>query len=231
TRKTSWTRPSTCGWSRVSAVRPRSCDPGGCASSSVARAWKPIRTSTPRRAEPTTEGWMNGDEPARVLALLRQHGFNTTSFQVLEEGIAYWFDPAGDACVAYVDTGRAWVAAGAPIAPEARLEAVCQAFIQAARAVGKRVCFFALQDRLAERSVLSSMPVGVQPSWLPREWPRTLERSRSLREQLRRARAKGVSVRAVPASEIAAPSSVVRAAMEAVIASWLASRKMAPMGF
>lgn len=174
---------------------------------------------------------MNGDEPARVLALLRQHGFNTTSFQVLEEGIAYWFDPAGDACVAYVDTGRAWVAAGAPIAPEARLEAVCQAFIQAARAVGKRVCFFALQDRLAERSVLSSMPVGVQPSWLPREWPRTLERSRSLREQLRRARAKGVSVRAVPASEIAAPSSVVRAAMEAVIASWLASRKLAPMGF
>lgn len=174
---------------------------------------------------------MNDDEPARVLALLRKHGFNTTSFQVLEEGIRYWFDPVGDACVAYVDTGRAWVTAGAPIAPEARLEQVCQQFIEAARAARRRVCFFALQDRLAKRPVLASMPVGVQPSWSPAKWPQTVEGSRSLREQLRRARAKGVTVRAVPASEIVDPASGVRAAMEGVIASWLSSRKMAPMGF
>lgn len=174
---------------------------------------------------------MNGDEPARVLALLRRHGFNTTSFQVLEEGIRYWFDPTGDACVAYVDTGNAWVTAGAPIAPEARLEPVCEAFIAVARAARRRVCFFALQDRLAERSVLASMPVGVQPSWSPAKWPRALEGSRSLREQLRRARAKGVNVRSVPASEIVDPTSGVRAAMEGVIQSWLSSRKMAPLGF
>src|SRR5690606_21071121 len=58
----------------------------------------------------------SADPRWRVLELLRRHGWNTTSFQVLERGFAYWFHPDLDACVAYVDTGRAWVAAGAPIA-------------------------------------------------------------------------------------------------------------------
>ncbi len=54
----------------------------------------------------------------RVLALLRRHGFNTTSFQALEDGLEYWwFDED-----AYADDGGAWVAAGAPIAAEDRVE-------------------------------------------------------------------------------------------------------------
>ena len=36
----------------------------------------------------------------RVLSLLRRHGWNATSFQVLEEGFRYAFDEAADACVA-----------------------------------------------------------------------------------------------------------------------------------
>ena len=61
----------------------------------------------------TGEGPGSAPAHTRVLDLLRQHGWNATSFQVLEPGFEYWFD--ADACVAYVDTGRAWVAAGAPI--------------------------------------------------------------------------------------------------------------------
>jgi len=50
------------------------------------------------------------DRVDRVLALLKRYGWNATSFQILEPGFRYWF--LGDeACVGYVDTGRAWVAA------------------------------------------------------------------------------------------------------------------------
>ncbi|HVV49316.1 MAG TPA: hypothetical protein VHO06_06645, partial [Polyangia bacterium] len=67
----------------------------------------------------------------RALALLRRHGWNATSFQILEPGFSYWFD-ADEACVAYLDTGRAWVAAGAPIAEPRRAPAVALAFAAAA---------------------------------------------------------------------------------------------------
>ena len=39
-------------------------------------------------------------ERERVLDLVRQHGFNATSFQTLEEGYRYFF--FGEGCVAYV---------------------------------------------------------------------------------------------------------------------------------
>ena len=74
------------------------------------------------------------DERQRVLALLKRHGWNATSFQILEPGFRYWFgggersEATGggapreiDCCVGYVDTGRAWVAAGSPVAAPERL--------------------------------------------------------------------------------------------------------------
>ena len=51
-------------------------------------------------------------EATRVLTLLERYGWNATSFQILEPGFRYWFD-GDDACVGYVDTGRAWVASKA----------------------------------------------------------------------------------------------------------------------
>ena len=84
-------------------------------------------------------------ERARVLALLREHGWNSTSFQVLEPGFRYWFDQ--DACVAYVDTGSAWVVAGAPIAPLERFADIADAFLAAARSAGRRASFFGTEPR------------------------------------------------------------------------------------
>ena len=50
---------------------------------------------------------------ARALALLRRHGWNATSFQILEPGFNYWFD-GDDACVAYIDTGRFVICSASP---------------------------------------------------------------------------------------------------------------------
>ncbi|MFP2934887.1 phosphatidylglycerol lysyltransferase domain-containing protein, partial [Pyxidicoccus sp. 3LG] len=120
------------------------------------------------------------DERSRVLELLRRYGWNATSFQVLQPGFHYWFDPAGDACAAYVDTGGAWVSAGAPIASPERLSRVTAAFEEAARAAGRRVCFFATEPRFTELVPMESLSVGEQPVWDPTRWHEVVRGSRSL---------------------------------------------------
>lgn len=178
-------------------------------------------------------------QQTRVLALLKQYGWNATSFQILEPGYSYFFpDPktgdAGDvrdACVAYVDTGSSWVAAGAPIAPESELAAVAEAFIAAAHRAGRRVCFFATEPRFTKAVPLTSLCIGEQPVWDPKRWSETLRESRSLREQLRRARRKGVTVRVLPKEELQDPDAPARRALERLIGRWLGTRQMAPMGF
>ncbi|MFL5346520.1 MAG: phosphatidylglycerol lysyltransferase domain-containing protein [Hyalangium sp.] len=170
-------------------------------------------------------------EHEQVLRLLKQYGWNATSFQVLESGFRYWFDPKGDACVAYVDTGGAWVAAGGPITSRERVAEVVASFEAAARAQGRRVCFFATEKRFSELVPVEAMLIGEQPTWDPNRWEETLRSSRSLREQLRRARARGVTVRRVGPEELRDVSHPTRRAVDKLLARWLASRRMAPMGF
>ena len=167
-------------------------------------------------------------ERARVLALLREHGWNSTSFQVLEPGFRYWFDQ--DACVAYVDTGGAWVVAGAPIAPRERFADIADAFLAAARSAGRRASFFGTEPRFHDAIDWPALRIGDQPVWDPADWAGTLALSRSLREQVRRARAKGVAVRRLDPSELE-PSHATRARLDELIERWLAARPMATMGF
>lgn len=94
-----------------------------------------------------------GASRERVLALLERHGWNATSFQVLGAGFRYWF-AGDDACVGYVDTGRAWVAAGPPIAAPERLAETAAAFARAAAAAGRRVCIIALASGALPRCVV-----------------------------------------------------------------------------
>lgn len=171
----------------------------------------------------------DGADRERVLALLKRHGWNSTSFQILEPGFRYWFD-GDDACVGYVDTGRAWVAAGSPVAPPERFAAVSARFEAAAASAGRRVCCFATESRFHGAVQWSALRVGDQPIWAPGDWTAVLRESRSLREQLRRAHAKGVTVRALRPAELA-PGQAVRVELDHLIARWLASRAIAPMGF
>jgi phosphatidylglycerol lysyltransferase len=167
----------------------------------------------------------------RVLELLRGHAWNATSFQVLEEGFRYAFDERVDACVAYVETAGAWVVAGAPIASADDFGAVVGRFIERARAARKRLSFFAVEDRFLHATGLASIRIGEQPTWDPLSWNRTVEGAKSLREQLRRARAKGVAVRRVGHTVMGDATSAERRAVEELIGRWLGSRGMAPMGF
>ncbi len=165
-------------------------------------------------------------ERARVLELLRAHGWNATSFQILEPGFQYYFD-GDDAVVGYVDTGSAWVAAGAPIAPAERVGEVSEAFVAAARGAGRRASCFGTEARFGEITKWPAMRIGDQPVWNPASWAAVVKSRKSLREQLRRARAKGVTVRGVDAAAL----EVLRPQIDDLIARWQASRPIAPMGF
>lgn len=160
---------------------------------------------------------------------MRRHGWNATSFQSLEAGFHYWFD-GEDACVAYVPTRGAWVVAGAPIAAPERLGQVVKAFVAAAGAAGRRCAFFAAEARLVESAGLASMQVGEQPIWEPARWAETIGAVPSLREQLRRARAKGVTIRRLLPHELA-QGAPLRFSIEALIERWAHHKQMAPMGF
>jgi phosphatidylglycerol lysyltransferase len=171
----------------------------------------------------------DGDERERVLALLKRHGWNSTSFQILEPGFRYWFD-GDDACVGYVDTGRAWVAAGSPVAPPEQFAQVSARFAAAAGAARRRVCCFATETRFHDAAGWSSLRVGDQPIWAPEDWTTVVRENRSLREQVRRAQAKGVTVRTLVPADLE-PGRPTRTALDGLIARWLASRPIAPMGF
>lgn len=181
--------------------------------------------------EPLTHTHASSGPRERVLQFLKRYGWNATSFQCLEAGMSYWFDDQLDACVAYRDTGSAWVVAGAPITAPERLREAAERFIEEARTQRRRVCFFAAEHRFTSAVSLPAIRIGEQPVWDPSGWADTVSGAKSLREQLRRARAKGVSVRLLGPEELGDPNSPVRQAVEALIDQWLCSRPMAPMGF
>jgi phosphatidylglycerol lysyltransferase len=165
---------------------------------------------------------------ARVVALLRRHGWNATSFQVIEPEFRYWFDDGGHAAVAYVEAGGAWVVAGPPIASLADLRAIADRFVVHARSRGRRVAFFAVERRFLARTGMRSLAIGEQPSWDPQQWSARQAGHRSMREQLRRARAKGVVVSRVASEEAAG---ALRPELDRLLGRWLGSRKMPPMSF
>ena len=177
-----------------------------------------------------------GNEPAAsdVLSLLRRYGRTATSFHAVAPGLRRWIERRGAApsgCVAYVDTGQAWVAAGAPIAAPDEVWRVGERFARAADAAGRRAVFVCAERWATDAAWLRTLPIGEQPVWDPSSWPAVLDGAPGLRAQVRRAQRAGVRARPVAAADIADRATAVRRAAERLIDRWLATRAMAPMGF
>lgn len=165
----------------------------------------------------------------RAARALREHGADAVSFQGLESGMSWWHAPRGDAAVAYFDTGRSWIAAGRPLAAPSECAQAVAGFAAAARSAGRRPVFFGVES-LEPFPGMKRLQLGLQSVLDPAQWQATLRRSAKLREQLRRARAKGVTIRLVAAEELA-PGAPLRAAVMELARAWLSSRRMEPMTF
>lgn len=188
-----------------------------------------------RRARRDADAWHHSrdvDDTA-LLPWLTRHGTDAVSFQALKIHAQRWVDeppPAGSgAVVAYQPIGRSWIAIGTPLAPLERRDVAVRRFCQAARAQGRRPVFLGVED-LAPFAGLRTLALGLQSVLKPSAWDATLRQWPKLREQVRRARAKGVSVRAVAPDELA-PGAPLRTEVERLRAEWLGSRAMEPLGF
>ena len=169
------------------------------------------------------------DDRARVLALIKRYGRTATSFQALEPNLQYWFH-GQNACVAYAECGNSFVTAGGPICNHGTEIEIAHKFAAYAADRGKRLRWFATECDLSETGEFAVLHIGEQPTWRPEEWTATVANKRSLREQLRRARAKGVVVSQRSAGELS-PNSKHRNEIIELAHRWLAARAMAPMGF
>jgi len=171
------------------------------------------------------------DRRARHLAAVERAGVEAMAFAGLKPGMRHWQDdaPGGTgASVAYADTGRTWVAVGAPVGAAPEVPRAMAAFVAAAAEAGRSACFFGT-EALAPPG-LAALRIGEQPLFEPARWAETVAAHRRLKEQLRRARAKGVRVRRVAPGELTA-GATLRATLEDLAAAWLAAHHIEPMGF
>ncbi len=164
----------------------------------------------------------------KVTALIERYGHDTVCSQALEPGLSYWFSEDEEACIAYAIAGNSWVSAGGPICSPERREAIMGEFAEAAQVAGMRPRFFAIEETSAG---FTSVNIGQQAEWDPERWEATLASKASLREQLRRARAKKVSVREVASESICNCESRLHAGVREMIRDWQQNRQMAPMRF
>jgi phosphatidylglycerol lysyltransferase len=170
-----------------------------------------------------------GSERARALESLRQYGFDPISWQALESPFSYWFGAGG--FVGYIDTGRAWVAAGMPVGPPTDRKRLTLDFIAAARAAKRRAVFFGADPALLAEIGGVVFRIGRRPYWSVATWDLGGHRRATLRYQLQRARRHGVQVRAIDPAELRDTSSPLRRQIDQLSAAWLDRRAMAPMGF
>lgn len=170
------------------------------------------------------------DELSRVRELVLRQGWNSTSYQLTNPGMRYWFAGAGDAVAGYVDCGAVWTVAGAPVAAADRLRDVVRELEADAAEAGASVCYLGAEARLEaiarERGDCALVTIGAQPCWHPAAWPGILSRHASLRGQLARARNKGVTVESWPPARAQEHPELLRCLDE-----WLGGKGLPPLLF
>ncbi len=173
----------------------------------------------------TSEG---GNHAARQLIL--RHGWNATSYQILNPGIEQWFDSTREAVVGFVRRHNFLLVVGAPVCEEEELPRVVVEFETFAQQWGCSVCYVCAEERLrrvcAAQGGHAIVTAGEQPAWDPAEWNEVVRSRKSFRAQILRARNKGVVV-----EEMAPRMAAQDAEMAAVLKSWLESRGLPPLHF
>lgn len=170
------------------------------------------------------------ESSSRARRLVLAHGWNSTSYQILNPGIRHWFDGASEAVVGFVSCFGVRVAAGAPVCARERLPEVASEFERDAARTGEKVCYFCAEARLEivykNSKNHARVLLGAQPVWQPRNWAELIAEHKSLRAQLNRARNKGVSV-----AEWSTEKARSNPALLDCLREWLAAKGLPPLHF
>jgi phosphatidylglycerol lysyltransferase len=167
---------------------------------------------------------------ARARELVLAHGWNSTSFQIINPGIKRWFAPKDRGVVGYMSASGVRVVAGAPVCAKEDLAQVTSEFETDAARSRERVCYFGAEARL--ESTLSGSGdhsmflLGAQPTWQPSDWAAIVAGHRSFRAQINRARNKGVQV-----SEWPIEKAREHPLLQQCLNKWLDSKGLPPLHF
>jgi phosphatidylglycerol lysyltransferase len=180
-----------------------------------------VSLKKPRRENPNV---------ARARELVLEHGWNSTSFQIVNPGIERWFSRDGEAVVGYVRSKGVRVVAGAPVCERERLAEIVDKFEGSARKQGESVCYFAAESRLesliSDNEGYTKFLLGAQPAWHPAFWADIVAHHKSFRAQLNRARNKGVNVTEWPIEKARN-----NAELADCLGEWLNSKGLPPLHF
>lgn len=181
-------------------------------------------------ADTGSEGNWEPQRLERARSIVLQYGWNSTAYQIINPGIDHWFSSEGDAVVGFVRRHNVYVVAGSPVCTADRLKSVTAEFERHAERERARVCYFGAEERLESlyrnAEGYSELLLGAQPSWRPSTWPGILEKNKSLRAQINRARNKAVSV-----SEWPSERAQGNPALRRCLTEWLATRGLPPLRF
>lgn len=166
----------------------------------------------------------------RARAIILAWGSNSTAYQIINPGICRWFTQKGNGLVGFVRGGSTRVAAGEPVCEKSRLEEIAGRFERASAAEGGRsVCWFcasAMFASLLPNRSSSTILIGAQPVWNPAAWQTKIRSRASLRQQLNRARNKGVTV-----TEWSTEKAGDHPALLRCLEEWLEARPFPPLHF
>lgn len=160
-----------------------------------------------------------------------RHGRQASAYQILNPGFQYWFDDTIDAVAGYVRRGGWWAVGGGPVCPAEVEGEACRRLEAAAARDGCRVVYVCGDDTL-RRAVATmghhaAVTLGAEPMRRPELWSQRLQASASLRQQLSRARNKGVTIDPLTPAELAANVDKLKA----VVVDWLTTRPLPAMRF
>lgn len=166
----------------------------------------------------------------RVRKIILKHGWNSTSYQILNPGITRWFSKKNEALIGFISTHGVWIVAGAPVCSRESLEEVATEFEKEAQDDNKYVCYVAAELRLESiyknSCTHSKVLLGAQPVWQPKNWESIVSQNKSLRAQLNRAKNKDVVV-----SEWTVEKATNNPDLQDCLDEWLQKKGLPPLAF
>jgi phosphatidylglycerol lysyltransferase len=162
--------------------------------------------------------------------LVLTHGWNSTSFQIINPGIKRWFSEANDSVVGFVSCNGVRVTVGAPVCEKSRLPEITAEYELDAEKDTEKVCYVCAEERLESIYTNSTnhtkVLLGAQPVWNPANWDSIVTKYKSLRAQLNRARNKSVKV-----SEWSSAKAQNNPALLECLQVWLSAKNLPPLRF
>jgi phosphatidylglycerol lysyltransferase len=169
-------------------------------------------------------------EVERARKIVMQYGWNSMAYQILNPGISLWFSKQFDGVIGFVQTNTHYIVAGSPISSEEHLAEITSEFLDIALTNNKKVCFFGAQERIAvilsTFAPTSTIVLGAQPAWKPKEWLASVGTKQSLRAQLLRARNKYVVTKIIERD-----FDVIRHELKNCLEEWISTRHLPSMHF